>query len=82
MEAEMKDSDPFSRAAILVSYGSVQIGDSRFICPVRSLALSMAASGSQVNSGDAPTQWLNESLFIGYHRFASTTRVIPNSSPQ
>ena len=82
MEAELKDSDPFSRAAILVSYGSVQIGDARFICPVRSLALSTAAAGSQVNSGDAPTQWLNETLFIGYHRFASTTRVIPDSSPQ
>jgi len=82
MEAELKDSDPFRRAAILVSYGSVQIGDARFICPVRSLALSMASASSHGTSDDAPTQWLNETLFIGYRRFASTTRVIPDSPLQ
>ena len=82
MEAELKESDPFKRAAMLVSYGPVQIGDAKFICPVRSLALSMAAGDSQDSSGDAPTRWLNETLFIGYHRFASTMRVIPDSGPQ
>ena len=39
IEAEAKDGSPFQRAAILVQYGPVQIGDSTFICPVRSLAL-------------------------------------------
>lgn len=82
MEAELKASDPFRRAAILVQYGTVQIGDSRFICPVRSLAVSLAAVGGQSSSGDAPTMWLNETVFTGYHRFASTTRVITGSPPQ
>ena len=80
MEAELKDSDPFRRAAILVQYGPVQIGDGKFICPVRSLALSLAAADAQANSGDAPTQWLNETLFTGYHRFASTTRVLTDTA--
>jgi len=82
MEAELKDSDPFRSAAILVSYGPVQIGDGRFICPVRSLAISKAAADTRASSGDAPTEWLNETLFIGYHRFASTMRVIPDTMPQ
>jgi hypothetical protein len=47
---------------------------------VRSLALSLAAADAQANSGDAPTQWLNETLFTGYHRFASTTRVLTDTA--
>jgi hypothetical protein len=81
MEADLKSSDPFRRAAILVEYGTVQIADSTFICPVRSLALSIAAFDVQAGSGDAPTQWLNETLFTGYHRFAGTTRVLADTPP-
>ena len=82
MEAELKDSDPFRRAAILVQYGPVKIGDGKFICPVRSVALSEAALDRQASEGNAPTQWLNETLFTNYHRFGSTTRVIPNAPSQ
>ena len=77
----MKNSEPFRRAAILVEYGPVQIADGTFICPVRSLALSIAAFNAQASSGDAPTQWLNETLFTGYHRFAGTTRVLTDTPP-
>jgi hypothetical protein len=80
MEAELKDSDPFRKAAILVEYGSVQIGDGEFICPVRSLALSDAAANTQDITEDVPTRWLNETLFTGYHRFASTTRVLTDAA--
>jgi hypothetical protein len=79
MEAELKDSDPFRRAAILVQYGPVQIGDGTFICPVRSLALSAAALDSQASGGNAPPEWLNETVFTNYHRFGSTMRVIPDA---
>ncbi len=81
MDADMKGSVQFKRAAIMVQYGSVKIGDSEFICPVRSLALSIAASGINLDPltrmpGDAPSVWLNESVFTGYHRFATTTRIV------
>lgn len=82
IEAELKDSDPFRRAAILVRYGPVRIGNGTFICPVRSLALSIAAFNAQLDSEDATT-WLNETLFVGYHRFASTTRILTDpTAPQ
>ena len=76
MDADTKGSAQFKRAAIMVQYGPVQIGESEFICPVRSLALSIAVNGANLDPltrmpGDAPTQWLNESLFTGYHRFGS-----------
>ena len=54
----------------------------QFICPVRSLALSMAVNGASLDPltrmpGNAPTEWLNESLFTGYHpSFAATTRIV------
>jgi hypothetical protein len=81
MIAELKESAPFRKAEILVEYGSVKIGDSSFICPVRSVALSLAALGAMTGSDDAPTQWFNETLFTGYHRFASTTRIL-SDTPQ
>ena len=84
VEVDSKESVPFQRAAILVQYGPVQIGDSEFMCPVRSVALSTAPPGANLDPltripGDAPTQWVNESMFTGYRRFGSTVRVVPGA---
>ncbi len=79
MEADSKDSSPYRRAAILVEYGPVQIGASQFICPVRSLALSDAVTDASDVMKDTPTRWLNVTLFTGYHRFASTTRILSDA---
>ncbi len=88
VEVDSKESVPFQRAAILVQYGPVQIGDSEFICPLRSVALSTAPAGANLDPltripGDAPTQWVNESMFTNYRRFGSTVRVVPGvQTPQ
>ncbi len=84
VEVDAKESVPFQRAAIMVQYGPVQIGNSEFICPVLSVALSMALSGAYPDPithlpGDAPTLWLNESMFTAYRRFGSTVRVVPGA---
>jgi VWFA-related protein len=85
MEADTKGSVQFKRAAIMVQYGPVQIGESTFICPVRSVALSAAVNGANLDPltrmpGDGPTLWLNESVFSGYHRFGIETRIVQNTS--
>jgi hypothetical protein len=82
VEADPNGSSEFKRAAILVEYGPVQIGESQYICPVRSLALSMAVSGANLDPltrmpGDAPTEWLNESQFTGYQ---STSPAAPRAT--
>ena len=82
MEADAKDSAPFRRAAIMVTYGPMQIGDRTFICPVRSVALSVAVANTDTITGGAPTEWLNETLFTGYHRFASTARILDGAPQQ
>jgi hypothetical protein len=84
VEVDAKESVPFQRAAIMVQYGPVRIGNSEFICPVLSVALSRALSAANPDPithlpGDAPTLWLNESMFTGYHRFGSTVRVVPGA---
>ncbi len=66
---------PFRRAAILVEYGPVEIAGARFICPIRSLALSESLPNTQSLSGNAATEWLNETLFTDYQRFASSARI-------
>lgn len=76
IEADAKEGAPFQRASILVQYGPVQIGDSSFICPVRSLAIYEATAPAQANLSDAPTKWLNITLFAGYRRFASTIKIL------
>ncbi len=80
MSADMNKDLPFQRAAILVEYGPVAIAGSTFICPVRSLAVSEAFSTAQSISGDAATAWLNETLFTGYHRFGSSSRIVEEAS--
>jgi len=80
IEADSKGSSDFQRAAMLVEYGAVEIGGSSFICPVRSLALSKTIIGADASTGDAASEWLNETLFTSYHRFASTTRIVTGAA--
>lgn len=82
IEADAKDSAEFQRAAIMVEYGAVAIGGGRYLCPVRGLALSSAVPDSRAVFGDAPTQWINDTLFTSYHLFASTVRVLNDTETQ
>jgi hypothetical protein len=83
IEANSNGNAAYQQSAMLVQYGAVEIGGSRFILPVRSLALSEVAMSAEASTGDAPSKWLNETLFTGYHRFASTTRILTgDQTPQ
>jgi VWFA-related protein len=57
LEAELSKGDPLLRAATVVEFGPVAIGEGAYICPVRSLALSTAgpdASGALSGAATAP----------------------------
>ncbi len=82
VEADGKDQGPFRRADILVQYGPVQIGGSRFICPLRSIALSEAFLAAGDLAEEEPTKWLNETLFTSYHRFGSSVRLLKDTATQ
>jgi VWFA-related protein len=46
IEAELSKGDPLMRADTVVEYGPVMIGDRKFICPLRSLAVSLEPGGA------------------------------------
>jgi hypothetical protein len=88
LEAEV-GSGPVSRMASIIEYGPVVIGDRRYICPLRSLALTEAQDGS--NAGGSPAVAtdpytgvsmivvVNETSFTNYHRLGSTARIVTDA---
>ena len=41
LDAELNPSEPITRNAVSIDYGTVEMGGKNFICPVRSLAASV-----------------------------------------
>lgn len=75
--AELKASDPIHQAGVAIDYAPVTIeGDKSYICPVHSLALSVAETYGAGENGARQLTRVNEVSFTGYHRFGSTIRVI------
>jgi hypothetical protein len=80
VQAELDIDGPVTRADILVEYGPVMIGDRKFICPVRSLALTQGLAGTNATLGIPPDMQINEASFTNYHRLGSSIRIIPESA--
>jgi len=82
LEAELKQEDPITRAATVVQYGHVMIGDRSYICPVRSLAFSMEQATPSLNGepSGAPNLLVNETSFTHYRRLAAKMRILTDAS--
>lgn len=78
--AAIQGNSNLDRAAILVDYGPVQIGDKSFVCPIRSFALSDAPANVKTAINGKTTEWLNENLFTNYHLFATSTRIVSQAT--
>ncbi len=84
IEAELGPDDPISRAATAVEYGPVELGGMTYICPVRSVAVSVAKTlrNLQDPSGNSwvamgPQQMLlNHADFEQYHLFRTEAHVL------
>jgi len=86
VQADLRPSDPISRADIMVEYGPVEIGGQFYICARRSVALSSALSASNFVVGDhehigsvapsPPQKRLNDVAFEQYHMFRSSSRIL------
>ena len=88
LEANLTASDPITRAALVVEYGSVEIGGKSYFCPVRSLSMSIAQEVQYSNGRyQRPLEFasrplktmLNEVAFEQYHMFRADVRVLPDS---
>jgi hypothetical protein len=71
-------------SAILVEYGSVQIGGSTYTCPLHGVASSRAHDLANTNSAVSvapPQTYLNDVSFTQYHLFQAETRILPANGP-
>jgi len=74
IESDLPASDRLARADLFVEYGSVEIGGRIYICPVRSVALSLIRFP---DASPARTMLcLNDSAFNSYHRFGATVKIL------
>ncbi|HUD14053.1 MAG TPA: hypothetical protein VMQ56_10400 [Terracidiphilus sp.] len=79
IEAELNSGDPIAKAATMVQYGPVKIGDRTFIFPVRSMAISVEKPGFNGRSGEQPTLLVNQTAFTDYHRLGATIRMFADA---
>lgn len=86
--AELGPSSPILKGDVMVEYGPVEIGGVRYICPVKSVALTVARAVSaapnyhQDRFAAAPTKVgplltkVNDVQFTDYHRFRAESRIL------
>jgi VWFA-related protein len=81
IETELKSGGPISKAATMVQYGPVTIGDRTFIFPVRSLAISVEEPGPNSQPEAPSTLLVNQTTFTDYHRLGATIRMFADAPP-
>jgi hypothetical protein len=90
MMADLKPDDPVTGAGLLVEYGPVGIAGSSYICPVKSVALSLVPKvqvGSSTTSGQhssrGPLQTrVNDVVFRDYHLFRAEVRIVNDDAAE
>ena len=95
LRADLQPADKILRADILVQYGTIQIGGQSYVCPVKSISVSVAPlssvtylrnatryAPSQLDQGSngAYQTLLNDVVFDNYHIFRSEARVLTGES--
>jgi VWFA-related protein len=86
IEAEFKPGDEMQRPSMMVEYGPVKIGDSTYICPKHSVAISVFEGSYQLTPTN-PEQTvnamhLNDVEFTGYRRFGSEVKLVATDSAE
>jgi len=91
MVADMQPGDLVALSNIAVEYGPVEVGGMSYICPVKSVAVSLtryvppgtfsASSGEPAAPGPMQTQ-VNDVIFTQYHLFRSEARVLTGDDPE
>jgi hypothetical protein len=70
--------------SVLVEYGSIPIGGTNYICPVKSVALSKApfyvSEGGKLDGVSPMRTQVNDVAFIDYHLFRAEARILTGES--
>ena len=82
MVADLKSSERVIKADLMVEYGPVELGGKSYICPVKSVALSLdhliyrSAISAAAAVLAAPQLRVNDELFTQYHLFRGDVRIV------
>jgi VWFA-related protein len=78
MQADLRPTDPISRADTAVEYGPVEIGGRTYIAPMRSVAISEALNVPRNGSALAEVKRvsLNDVEFRDYHLFRADVNIL------
>jgi len=82
MVADLKPDDPVVKADLMVEYGPVELGGRTYICPVKSVALSLdhilyrTALSTAAAALAAPQLRVNDELFKQYHLFRGDVHIL------
>lgn len=82
IESDVPRPSPMTRAAIAVQYGKVEIAGRSYVCPVRSVAVSVVRYPETSMAPSRTIRRVNEATFVDYHRFGSTSRILTSPSTQ
>lgn len=78
--ADFKSPYEQVRAAILVEYAPVAIGDRTYVCPVKGVAFSKMPTFQELTKSEItpPSLWteLNDVAFSQYHLFYTRSRIL------
>ena len=75
--ADFEEGDPLVSSGIAVEYGNIEIGGRAYICPVRSVATTeIHNSLIEKLDGIGLERHINETRFLNYHKFGSTSRML------
>jgi hypothetical protein len=76
LDVELNPSEPITRNASTIDYGTVEIGGKKFICPVRSVAISLTREYRKDQPGIRTILHINRTEFTSYHRFGSSVQIV------
>ena len=86
--ADFKSTTPIALSRIVIEYGLVEIGGTKYICPVRGISMMRSRSVSDVSEWDESfmtygpySTLLNEIEFSNYRLFRGTARILPDFVP-
>ena len=88
VEADLKTGEPVTKAAIMVEYGSVEIGGNTYICPVKSVSSAVGQSIQfdplykfpLANQLQPLKHSLSDARFDQYHVFRAEAQVVTAES--
>ncbi len=83
IETDPRPDDLVQKASMMVEYGQVKIGSKEYLCPTRSVSVSVSRAEFQLSGAlqSADRMLLNDVEFTNYHRFGSEATLITEASP-